>query len=152
MHKLLNTSMHQEGHVSNHLDWTYAASATYVAIILQVWHVKGNTDPSCLDTCCLYCGIRKLYYTCSFLPIIISRLMQLLGIIYTGFQRKMQGIRNDDQSLSPVTPLVSSTSSVVPNPLKCSGTIFNLLVSWIFFNALACDTRVIMLEITLDMT
>ena len=32
----------------------------------------------------------------------------------------VQGIRNDDQSLSPVTPL--AYFSVVPNPLKCSGT------------------------------
>ena len=37
----------------------------------------------------------------------------------------VQGIRNDDQSLSPVTPLVPLLS----NPLKCSGTFkFNLQV------------------------
>ena len=29
-------------------------------------------------------------------------------LVYIPFSRKMQGIRNDDQSLSPVTPLVSS--------------------------------------------
>ena len=29
-------------------------------------------------------------------------------LVYIPFPRKMQGIRNDDQSLSPVTPLVSS--------------------------------------------
>ena len=43
----------------------------------------------------------------------------------------VQGIRNDDQSLSPVTPVTSLVSllfSVVPNPLKCSKTFFFLLV------------------------
>ena len=36
----------------------------------------------------------------------------------------VQGFGNDDQSLSPVTPLAFFTFSVVPNPLKCSETFF----------------------------
>ena len=49
--------------------------------------------------CCLYCGMRKLYYV---LPLgYISRSMSSL------YNTIFDKIRNDDQSLSPVTPLVS---------------------------------------------
>ena len=53
----------------------------------------------------------------------------------------MRGIRNDDQSLSPVTPLAFS---VVPNPLKCSH--FKLImddVVWtsIGLRVLECDNK-----------
>ena len=50
----------------------------------------------------------------------------------------MQGIRNDDESLSPVIPLVVVFSffSVVPNHLEYSGTF---VIYWFLgiFNALA---------------
>ena len=42
---------------------------------------------------------------CSLPAIIITRSISSAGII--PFPRKVLGIRNDDQSLSPVTPLVS---------------------------------------------
>ena len=59
-----------------------------------------------------------------------------------------QGIRNDDQSLSPLTPPVSFTFSVVLNPLKCSGTFFSvgykkyaLIMSYMLNNSVRLLTR-----------
>ena len=49
----------------------------------------------------------------------VIHVLYITRSIIIPFLRKVQGIKNDDQSLSPVTPL---TFSVVPNPLKCSGT------------------------------
>ena len=80
--------------------------------------------------CCLYCDMLKLYYVLP--PGCIS------GSISSRYNTISKGIRNDDQSLSPVTPLVSLLfKSVIPNPLKCSGTF---LTYWFlgFFNTLGC--------------
>ena len=65
------------------------------SICIQEWQVKDSTDPGFYF---LYCGTWKLY------PV---HVLYITRSIIIPFLRKVQGIRNDDQSLSPVTPLVS---------------------------------------------
>ena len=87
-------------------------------IIIQEWHVKDSTDPGFYF---LYCGMWKLYYV--FPPGYMTRSI-------SSWYNTISKIRNDDQSLSPVTPLVSFFCRSYS--LKMFRNIFNLLVSRIF--------------------
>ena len=101
-------------------------AASAMSQLTQVCHVKGSTDPSYHAVYTVICILRAP----SWLHKSISS-----GIYILRFPRKVQGIRNNDQSLSPVTSFF--TFSVIPNPLKCSGTflilytVVNLIDSYI---------------------
>ena len=85
----------------------HCLAASAMSQLIQEWHVKDCTDPD--FAACLYCSMRKLYYV---LP--PGYICRWISSWYKPFPRKVQGIRNDDQSRSPVTPLDSLFSLLIP--------------------------------------
>ena len=78
-------------------------AASAISQLIQEWHVKDSTDPLCLFLLFILWHAEVILCAPSRLHNYVGRLAP--GII--PFPRKVQKIRNDDQSLSPVTPLVS---------------------------------------------